>query len=346
MSATTGPSGTTTVVADCTPGASFMGCASTGTPSTALTASPPPAGCKFPDVSSYQGHPDWAQVKAWQLAAHCPAGGVFKMGEYTTDPDAAYDAGQLHALGMIAIGYWFARNTGCAHESAQIIAAARVFLLKVVVIDAEVPEARGYVACLSAPIRAAGLVPVEYTGPGTNPDSSNPGLDEWVAAYGPSHPPCVFVCSVGEPPRQTIVAWQYTDGRYGFPTYVPGVGTDDVSIDYGLLALAAPPAPKPDPYAIFPLAKVTLFGQKVSERLTVERWFSAKCVNPVRREVCRSTRTHLAWLAGRLATLAEHAAIRNAPAQPTRRYDWAPNHWGARHYRIERILHSKPRSHR
>lgn len=342
----TGQTGATSppvITVACPPGRSFMGCAVPHLQGVTRTVGAAPAGCKFPDVSSFQGHPDWPAVKAWQLAAHCPAGAVFKLGEYVEDPDAVFNATELHALGMIAIGYWFVRNTGCAHESDQIIAEARALHLTVVAFDAEVPEARGYAACLKGPVRSAGLIPVEYTGPGTNPDSTNPGLDEWVAAYGPSHPPCVFICSVGQPGRQTILAWQETDGRFGFPVDISGLGAVDVSVDFGLLALAAPPAPtpKPSPFAVFPAKRILIHDQRVSERNTVATWWSHGCSSPVHRAVCRSTRTHLVWLAGRLVTLAEDAALNNSPAQPTRRYDWKPNDWGVRHYRIERILHGK-----
>lgn len=103
------------------------------------------------------------------------------------------------------------------------------------------------------------------------------------------------------------------------------------------------PRPKPSPYAIFPARRIVLYGQKISERHTVQTWWAHKCENPPRREVCRSTRTHLTWLAGRLYTLALNRGINEHPAWGVQKPDWKPFHWGARHYRIERILHSKPR---
>jgi hypothetical protein len=233
----TGPTGVTVV---CPPGNSFMGCAAPHQVGTARNVGIAPVGCKFPDVSVYQGHPDWAAVKAWQLAADCPAGAVFKLGEYVQDVDASYNAGQLHALGMAAIGYWFVRNTGCAQESAEMVAVARALGIHVVALDMEVPEAAGYAPCLSAALHAAGMIALIYTGPGTWPGGSSAGLPFWEANYGPASiidVPSMF----GERP----IAWQETDGHFGFPVDVPGIGTDDVSIDFGLLRLAAPAPPAP-----------------------------------------------------------------------------------------------------
>lgn len=233
----TGATGGPVLRVACPPGRSFMGCAQPHPVGVGRTVGLAPAGCKFPDVSSFQGHPDWPAVKAWQTAAHCTAGAVFKLGEFVEDPDASFNAGKLHALGMTEVGYWFVRPTGCAHESAQIITVARGFGLHVVVLDIEVPGIAGYAACLSAPLKAAGFVVVIYTGSGTWPGGSSAGLPVWVAAYGPSSAPSLF----GERP----VAWQETDGHFGFPVDVPGLGDVDVNIDMGLLALAAPPKPKP-----------------------------------------------------------------------------------------------------
>ena len=323
---------TSPTVVRCPPGRSFMGCAITSQPGITRAVGLTPPGCKFPDVSLYQGHPNWGAVKAWQLAAHCTPGGAFKIGEagFGEDPDAAYNAGQLHALHMAAIGYWFV-HAGCS-QSVQLIALARALGLHVVTLDMEVANAYGMAPCLAAALHHAGFVVLIYTGPGTWPGGGNAGLPLWQATYNFSDQLAAF--------WRPLLAWQFTDSHIGPSFYVPGVGYDDVSVDYGLLKLAAPPLPKPSPFAIFPLKPVTLYHQKISERLTVERWYTAKCSNPVRRVVCRMTRTHLTWLAGRLLLLAEAAGTRHAVAQPTRD-DWAPNHWGARHYRIERILHGR-----
>lgn len=260
------------VAAACPAGRSFMGCAAPKPSSGGLKVGRPPAGCKFPDVSSYQGHPNWASVRSWQLAAHCTPGAVFKLGEYVIDPDAGYNAGSLHRLGMAAVGYWFVRRTGCAHEAGQIAAVARQLGLHVVVLDMEVPEAAGYAPCLSAPLKHAGLAVVIYTGPGTWPGGSSAGLPVWVADYGPSSAPSMF----GERP----IAWQETDGRYGYPVYVPGIGSGDVSVDYGLLKLAAPKPPKPRP-----------------SRRQIARWKRAAAASErvyVRRD-CPSVEHNIVW---------------------------------------------------
>ena len=41
-----------------------------------------PSGEVFPDVSSYQWHPNWSAVKAWQVSHHWRPAAVFKLGEY------------------------------------------------------------------------------------------------------------------------------------------------------------------------------------------------------------------------------------------------------------------------
>lgn len=101
---------------------------------------------------------------------------------------------------------------------------------------------------------------------------------------------------------------------------------------------AVAPKPKPSPFSIFVLPRVTIYGQRVSERLTVMSWWANHCANPVRRQVCRSTRTHLVWLHGRLYSLALAAGSAGDSRVDV---DWTPDHWGARYYRIGRILASR-----
>lgn len=105
--------------------------------------------------------------------------------------------------------------------------------------------------------------------------------------------------------------------------------------DYGQFPYVIKPVVSP--FAIFALPKVTLYGQKVSERLTVEKWWSSKCQNPVRREVCRTTRTHLAWLHGRLYYL----ALNNSPGDTPDVPQWKQDNVGKRYFRIGRILTSR-----
>lgn len=211
-----------------------MGCAlQTEKGLKALPVTAQPQGALFPDVSSYQGAVNWPAVRAWQRAHGWRPAAIFKMGEYVLDPYASRNASQLRALGFWRAGYWFLRNTGCSHELAQIVAAAHAFGLKVVVLDSEVPEARGYVACLSGALRSHGLIVVVYTGPGTWPGGSNAGDPTWGAAYGPNRPCLPWGCQ--------LVSWQFTDGVYGSPVYVGGLGRVDVSVNLGIENLGAHP---------------------------------------------------------------------------------------------------------
>ena len=93
----------------CPANAAYMGCSQHSKVSLTPT-SPAPSGELIPDVSQYQGcSVNWAKVKAWQLAHGWTPAGIFKLGEYTADPCAAANAKALHAAGMVAIGYDFAR---------------------------------------------------------------------------------------------------------------------------------------------------------------------------------------------------------------------------------------------
>jgi len=243
---------------------------------------------RIPDVSSYQGHPDWNAAKASGIA-----GAIFKAGEYGPDPDAAYNAQQLNALHIWHALYWFVRNTGCSHEAAQIIAAAHAYGVSVVVNDLEVPEAAGYGACLIPAERHAGLIPVDYTAPGSWPGGAGYGLAPLLQAeYGP----------VLHPFWRPVVAWQCTDGKYGCVTYIPGIGVDDVSSDLGITRLGTPPAPP----------RIICFGSRWNRhakvcrtvRPAVAKWSRARdasqrasdqidqglgannCQRPFRRDVC------------------------------------------------------------
>lgn len=240
--------------AKCVQGQAVMGCATSATPNLhrgpGLAIPPVPL---FPDVSVWQGAVNWGAVASWQRSHGWHPTAIWKMGEYTVDRQASRNASETARLGFYRAGYWFVRNTGCSLEAGQIIGEARAEGLSTVVEDNEVPEARGYAACLTPRLRAAGFKVVLYSSPGANPDSSNPGVRYlWVAAYGPQHVPCLFTCSVGEVGRQTIVAWQLTDGVFGFVTRIPGIGADDVSADYGIGKVLAGPVAKPaapaDPY--------------------------------------------------------------------------------------------------
>jgi hypothetical protein len=228
--------------AACPPGHSHMGCSiAAGQPSQPAPRLVFPwnrgvarGQSEFPDVSSFQGHPNWAAARPFI------DGAAVKAGEYHEDPDFAFNVAELKRLGIRWAPYWFVRNTGCAHEGAELVAVIRSvggLTSGPVVLDEEVPEAAGYVPCLDAAVFAAfHRHAVIYTSPGTWPGGSSAGLGVWVAAYGPSSPPNMF----GKRP----LAWQFTDGISGRVTFIPGIGTGDVNIDYGLMSLqAAPPLP-------------------------------------------------------------------------------------------------------
>lgn len=200
----------------------------------------PPAGALFPDVSVWQGAVNWGSVAAWQRAHHWNLAGIWKLGEYTLDVQADRNSHETATRGFWRSGYWFVRATGCAHEGGLIVWAAKRYGLKVVVLDEEVPEARGYDQCLTAAVKRAGLIPVTYAGPGTwpgGPFASNPA---WTATYGPRVGCLPWSCHP--------IAWQFTDGKWGAVYYVPGIGRDDVSVDYGITKLGVPKPPPPDPH--------------------------------------------------------------------------------------------------
>lgn len=119
-----------------------------------------------------------------------------------------------------------------------------------------------------------------------------------------------------------------------------------IAANFGQWPYSAPkPPPKPSPFAIYPLAKVEIYSQKVSERLTVENWWRYRCENPVRREACVTTRVHLVWLADRIYGLANiDGDLGDSPTGPVWNDAIAKaNHWGQRFSRIEKILNGKAR---
>lgn len=249
----------------------------------------------FPDVSSWQGYVNWPAVAGWQRAHGWSTGGVFKMGEYGVDPQASSNSLGTRSLSWRS-GYWYIRNTGCQHEANQIAAGARAYGLRLVWLDLESPEARGYGLCLTPPLRRVGLVVGEYTSPGTNPGGVDTSDPLWQATYGSGFSP------IWHP----VVAWQCTDGHYGCRTYVPGIGYDDVSIDFGIARLFGPPPPPPDPLAIMDHT-LRHFGRDTAREFqTAHAWKDHHCLNPVRRGVCKSTRAHLVNLSGRLWFVAHH----------------------------------------
>jgi hypothetical protein len=183
---TRAPTSTTTTApaaTACPRGHSYMGCAE-GAPAafsqtpTFKLSGPPPAGQKFPDVSSYQGCDlNWARIGA--------AGAVIKLGEgeSVADPCAAHNLAGLAAAHKRAVVYWFVRPDSISAESAFIVArlkAEHITINHVVI----------------------------YTAPGTWPGGSNGGLNTWEAAYtGTTTRPAL-------PYSGGVLAWQYTDSGY------------------------------------------------------------------------------------------------------------------------------------
>lgn len=299
----------------CPKGKSFMGCSSTGT-TKKFMLTPPPAGPKFVDVSNYQGDPNWPVAKG------SIAGAVAKLGEGTNyiDSSAAYNVTHLKAEKIPFAVYWFVRPDGCQAEGDEIEKAARyVGGVPLIVLDEEVPSISGYASCLNSYVKAVtGRNAAVYRSSGNNFDSSSPGLVCWVAAYGPSKPPA---CS-----GRALKAWQYTDGRYGYPTYVPGVGTGDVSVDYGLLSLV-----KPKPKTLTQKLGLTRldgtvrhFGKvKAQERNTALTYLKAGCVRNKKsgqyvRKVCKSSANHLQKLVQRLRNIHAHLHVAwSKPKKPS-----------------------------
>lgn len=284
------------------------------------------AGGRFPDVSSWQGDVSWLSVKRWQQQHGWTPGGVFKLGEYAVDPFAAHNNAELKSLGMFRAGYWFVRNTGCSSEARQIIAEANLLGLKVVIEDLEVSEAAGYGQCLTPKLKSAGFIVVSYTSPGSDPGGIGSGTYAWMAAYGAVLPTPPF-SNLG------LKAWQCTDGAFGCVTEVPGIGKDDVSIDYGMLKLGAAPV---DPYAIYPKTKFALAnGVTASEYNTVKTWYANHCANPARRPVCTSSHYHAELLRDREWFVANHNASLTQPVHPPR---WAFNSLGERFQGLSHII--------
>lgn len=238
----------------CPPGESFMGCSFV--PRAGATPGPVgavPRGRLISDVSSWQGHPNWAEAKP-----HI-AGGIAKAFEYGQDPDFVYNVDALKKLGLPWGAYDFVRSCNAAGFIAALRTVGGPSSLPPI-IDMEVPAAAGCAPSLDRQIYTAfHRHAVIYTAPGTWPGGSNAALDLWEATYGPSYSP------VWHP----VVAWQFTDGVWGNTVSIPGIGTGDVSVDYGLLE-QIPAKPKPDPFAVYcPGPFPSRFGP-LNERLVAE----------------------------------------------------------------------------
>jgi lysozyme len=199
------------------------------------------AAVRGPDVSSYQGQPDWGRVHraGFQFAA-CKA----TEGLTYTDPTFARNWQQIKAQGMVRIAYHFAH----ADPGRDPRAEAQHFLNVVKdrggtangipALDIEAGGLSGisfrrWVNAWCAEVQKhwrAGLI---YTGAWFwNPrGGGSPPRDWrlWVSGY------------TGSPPQVngfgSWTLWQYTDGRYGpQPHSVPGIGACDISVFNGTTA--------------------------------------------------------------------------------------------------------------
>lgn len=220
----------------CTPaaGSGVMG-ACTPLPSTAVqeelrsTRKQASSARRIPDVSEFQGHPNW------RLASRSIGGAIVRVADGShDDADFAYNWHELRALHVWHAAYFFLRPGDCASEARRAIALIKAqggFDSGPLIADAEVPLPFFCAAQFSkaAEVGSGFHVCVIYTAPGTWPGGSNGGCVLWVATYGP-RPGCVWSC--------THVAWQYTDGQFGpFPHCIPGVGCDDISADSGITSI-------------------------------------------------------------------------------------------------------------
>ena len=308
----------------CPAGNSFMGCSAPPAKGPGLSLGSRPAGRYFVDVSDWQGRPDWAAAKPHIIGA------VDKLGEGTfQDSSAAFNIGEQKWLHIPFVVYWFVRPDGCAREGQALERDAKALKVSRIVLDEEVGGIQGYAACLGPYVIAAtGQHAVVYRSAGNDFDTSAAPLGCWVAAYGPSSPPSCF----GRHP----IAFQFTDGRFGFPVYVPGVGQGDVSVDYGLFANA----PAVVPYA----ALQTIprhFGSHprvvARERETLLTALHAGCtLGRARGRVCRSSRTHALLLQHRVYVIATHHG-----RLPRGRRLWGRDHLGIRYHEFAVALARK-----
>lgn len=278
-----------------------MGCALSGAAETFKPkVSAIPSGPKFPDVSSFQGHPNWAAAKSSISMA------VVKAGEYKEDPDFAWNVGQLKTLGIPWAPYWFVRNTGCAHEGAEIVSVVKSvggLTSLPVVLDEEVPEALGYTVCLADAVHAAfGRWPIIYTAPGTWPGGANGNLNLWIADYGPGFP-CMWTCHP--------VAWQFASPPF-VDYFIPGIGTGDVSVDYGFSKLLPPGVLHH--YSRFASGRFSSRWGVLNERSVVEHYDGARQHPAKYKTYLRKLEAELKYLADRDWAVAHHQLVHGKPS--------------------------------
>lgn len=90
-------------------------------------------------------------------------------------------------------------------------------------------------------------------------------------------------------------------------------------------------------YSIYPTTRFRIGHTKASERNTVRTWDRARCKNPVRRGVCRSSRAHMILLRRRVWFVAHHRIVRGRWVKVSKAR-WSVNHLGARFQGLSRRL--------
>lgn len=199
------------------------------------------AAVRGPDVSSYQGRPDWGRVKrAGFYFAACKA----TEGLTYNDPTFARNWAGIRNAGLVRIAYHFAH----ADAGRSPVAEAQHFLNVVrdrggtangiPALDIEAgnlsgAKFRAWVNAWCAEVQKRWRPGLIYTGGWFwNPHGGGSPPKQWrlwVSGYV-SRPP-----SVNGFPSWTL--WQYTDGKYGpQPHSVPGIGACDISVFNGTAA--------------------------------------------------------------------------------------------------------------
>lgn len=193
-----------TIAQRCPPGGGYMSCSINGTSSyTPPSLNPTPTETVTPPGSEF---PDVSNYQGCDIdwANVGASGAAIKLGEGNSivDACAAHNIAGLRASHKALVYYWFVRPDGTTPEAAYIVRTLKAERLTVDHV-------------------------VIYTAPGTWPGGPSNGLDTWEAAYsGTLSPPAL-------PYHSGVLAWQFTDAGS-----ISGLGQGDVSVNYGLLALA------------------------------------------------------------------------------------------------------------
>lgn len=120
-----------------------------------------------------------------------------------------------------------------------------------------------------------------------------------------------------------------------------GLNLDESTVSRAFLGVKPPP--KPDPLAPLVRTRFAFSGGRVhaSEYNTARTWKSARCRQPVRREVCKSSDYHLRLLTGRIYFVAHHTRDLKHAVRKPRWSDYPGHQLGTRyailtHLRAER----------